>query len=179
LVSPVRVIRDYSYSSRRFHGPGYLLAGDAACFIDPVFSTGVHLACLSGYLAAETIDAIRSGADETEALASYDGRYRAAFERYLSFLYFFYDHHVDPQSYFWEARKILNNPPSPLTDKGAFVRLVSGAADLAALAAEPERLAALHSRMTSAVKRGRFGATPSAELFRVRNTLKQMKDDPD
>src|SRR5262249_25490239 len=33
LVSPIRVIRDYSYSSARFYGPGFLLAGDAACFI--------------------------------------------------------------------------------------------------------------------------------------------------
>src|SRR5439155_1356718 len=46
IVSPVRIIRDYSYTSTRFTGPGFLLAGDAACFIDPVFSTGVHLACL-------------------------------------------------------------------------------------------------------------------------------------
>jgi halogenation protein CepH len=136
------------------------------------------LACLSGYLAAETIDDIRSGADEASTLASYDGRYRAAFERYLSFLYFFYDHHVDPQSYFWEARKILN-PGSPLTDKASFVRLVSGAADLASLTADAERLADLHERMSSATKRGRFAATPSAELFRVRNTLKEMKNDGD
>jgi 2-polyprenyl-6-methoxyphenol hydroxylase-like FAD-dependent oxidoreductase len=174
LVSPVRVIRDYSYSSRRFYGPGYLLAGDAACFIDPVFSTGVHLACLSGYLAAETVEAIQDGADESQALASYDGRYRGAFERYLSFLYFFYDHHVDRQSYFWEARKILDSEKQ-LNEKASFVRLVSGAADLSSLSAE--RLAALHGRMTNATKRGRFAATPSAELFRVRSTLKQMKDD--
>jgi len=175
LVSPVRVIRDYSYSSRRFHGPGYLLAGDSACFIDPVFSTGVHLACLSGYLAAETVNAIRDGENESDALASFDRRYRAAFERYLSFLYFFYDHHVDRESYFWQARKILN-PESPLTDRVSFVRLVSGAADLDSLAPDPEQLADLHDRMTNAVKRGRFGATPSAELFRVRHTLKQMKE---
>jgi halogenation protein CepH len=175
LVSPVRVIRDYSYSSLRFYGPGYLLAGDAACFIDPVFSTGVHLACLSGYLAAETIDAIQCGDDEASTLASYDSRYRAAFERYLGFLHFFYDHHVDPQSYFWEARKILN-PDNPMTDKASFVRLVSGAADLASLAADPDRLTALHGQMNSATKRGRFAATPGAELFRVRSTLKQMKN---
>lgn len=176
LVSPVRVVRDYSYSSRRFYGPGYLLAGDAACFIDPVFSTGVHLACLSGYLAAETIDAIGKGAEESAAVAAYDKRYRAAFERYLSFLYFFYDHHVDPESYFWEARKILN-PEGQLTDKVSFVHLVSGAADLSVLSADPDRLAALHGRMSNATKRGRFAATPNAELFRVRSTLKQMKED--
>lgn len=178
LVSPVRLIRDYSYSSHRFYGPGYLLAGDAACFVDPVFSTGVHLACLSGYFAAETVDAIRSGTAEADALAAYDSRYRAAFERYLGFLCFFYDHHVDPQSYFWEARKILN-PDNPLTDRASFVRLVSGAADLPSLTEEPERLASLHDRMARAVKRGRFGATPTAELFRVRSTVKQMKKDGD
>jgi halogenation protein CepH len=176
MVSPVRVIRDYSYSSRCFYGPGYLLVGDAACFVDPVFSTGVHLACLSGYLAAQTIDAIRSGAADGKALASYDRRYRAAFERYLGFLYFFYDHHVDTRSYFWEARKILT-ADNPLTDRESFVRLVSGAADLPSLMDDPEPLAALHDRMSSAVKRGRFGATPTAELFRVRSTLKQMKNE--
>jgi flavin-dependent dehydrogenase len=31
LVSPVRIIRDYSYDSTRFHGPGYLLAIGVHC----------------------------------------------------------------------------------------------------------------------------------------------------
>ena len=130
LVSPIRVIRDYSYCSTRFYGPGYLLAGDAACFIDPVFSTGVHLACLSGYLAAQTVGAILHGAPEETAQRQYDARYRAAFERYLNFLYFFYDHHSDPDSYFWTARKILN-AEVPLDTRTAFVRLMSGGGDLA------------------------------------------------
>ena len=110
LRAPVRVIRDYSYYSTRFYGPGYLLAGDAACFIDPVFSTGVHLACLSGLPAARArrVDARRRAAPRPTRWPSYDARYRAAFERYLRFLYFFYDHHADPDSYFWTARKILN-----------------------------------------------------------------------
>ena len=38
-----------------------LLAGDAACFIDPVFSTGVHLACLSGLLAADCLEDVLAG----------------------------------------------------------------------------------------------------------------------
>src|SRR4029450_3336732 len=78
-VSPVRVIRDYSYCSDRFYGPGFLLAGDAACFIDPVFSTGVHLAFLSVYRASQTVESLL-GADNGEAntcLAQYDARYRA------------------------------------------------------------------------------------------------------
>ena len=129
LVSPVRVIRDYSYCSRRFYGPGYLLAGDAACFIDPVFSTGVHLACLAGYLSSQALGAILGGANEAAEQERFDARYRRAFERYLNFLYFFYDHHRDPESYFWTARKLLN-PDTPLDTRTAFVRLMSGGGDL-------------------------------------------------
>ena len=70
LASPIRIIRDYSYDSARFTGPGYLLAGDAACFIDPVFSTGVHLACLAGFLGGRAVAAILAGEQpEAEARA--------------------------------------------------------------------------------------------------------------
>jgi halogenation protein CepH len=178
FVGPVRVIRDYSYCSDRFHGPGYLLAGDAACFIDPVFSTGVHLACLSGYLAARTIETLlgEAGADAGTALARYDAQYRAAFERYLRFLYFFYDHHADPDSYFWTARKILN-PELPLEARTAFVRLMSGTGDLlgtdSGLGAE---LAARHARLADATARNRFAASAEGSIFRVRQTLNDTKD---
>lgn len=172
---PVRVIRDYSYVSARFHGPGYLLAGDAACFIDPVFSTGVHLACLAGYLAAHTLGALRDGAEAAPALADYDRRYRAAFERYLRFLYFFYDHHADPDSYFWTARKVLN-PAQPLEARTAFVRLMSGTGDLlgpdTALA---DALAAHHARFADATAKGKFAGTGDAGVFRVRGTLNELK----
>jgi halogenation protein CepH len=176
LVSPVRVIRDYSYSSRRFHGPGYLLCGDAACFIDPVFSTGVHLACVSGYLAARAIEALLggNGAAPEAALAAYDERYRAAFERYLTFLYFFYDHHAEPDSYFWQARKILS-PETGLEARQSFVRLLSGRGDL--LGGEgtlADELGARHARMGNATKHGRFGAIPDAGIFRVRTTAADM-----
>jgi halogenation protein CepH len=174
LVSPIRVIRDYSYCSTRFWGPGYLLAGDAACFIDPVFSTGVHLACLAGYLAAHAVRAILEGAPAVAELQRYDERYRAAFTRYLNFLYFFYDHHRDPDSYFWTARKILC-PDVSLEARTAFVRLMSGGGDLLhGDAAAPADLEALHARMVGATARGHFAAVPGADLFRVRGTLREM-----
>lgn len=163
-VGPVRVIRDYSYCSTRFHGPGFLLAGDAACFIDPVFSTGVHLACLSGYLAAQTVAATLGGAAPAPAaLDDYDRRYRAAFDRYLRFLYFFYDHHADPDSYFWTARKILA-PTQALEARTAFVRLISGGGDLDAR----------HARFDAATARGAFAASGEAGPFRVRTTLNEL-----
>jgi FAD-dependent halogenase len=174
-VAPVRVIRDYSYCSRRFCGPGYLLAGDAACFIDPVFSTGVHLACLAGYLAACAVAAILEGVPEAVAQADYEARYRGAFQRYLNFLYFFYDHHHDPASYFWRARKVLDT--HGLEARTAFVRLLSGGGDLRLDddAVLREALAARHARMADATTGGRFATAPDAGLFRVRRTLQDMR----
>ena len=175
LVSPIRVIRDYSYCSTRFHGPGYLLAGDAACFIDPVFSTGVHLASLAGYLASRTLTAVLAGeGSEADLLADYDSRYRAAFERYLQFLYFFYDHHCERDSYFWTARKVLN-PDATVDARTAFVRLMSGGGDILCDDQALEReLAQRHARLSEGTRRGRFAATPEAGLFRVRSTLTEM-----
>lgn len=51
-VAPVRGASDYSYACRELVGDAWMLVGDAAAFIDPVFSTGVHLAALSGFRAA-------------------------------------------------------------------------------------------------------------------------------
>src|SRR5438876_11363 len=168
LVSPVRIIRDYSYTSTRFTGPGFLLAGDAACFIDPVFSTGVHLACLAGFLGARAVDRILSGAaPEAEALAQYDTAYRGAFERYLRFLYFFYDHNEDPDSYFWTARRILTHAPADLSTRAAFVRLVSGNGDWDAAAT---LVAEEHARWAEGIRSGRPSAVPGNDLFRVRAT---------
>jgi len=176
LVSPIRVIRDYSYCSRRFYGERFLLAGDAACFIDPVFSTGVHLACLSGYLASKAVVAILNGDEEAAEQASYDRHYRDAFERYLNFLYFFYDHHVDADSYFWKARKILE-AGSGLDQRTAFVRLMSGGGDLLhGDTSLRDELAERHARMSQAVGANRFSAVPGNEIFRVRATLQTMQE---
>src|SRR5262245_25243449 len=168
LVSPIRIIRDYSYTSTRFSAPGYLLAGDAACFIDPVFSTGVHLACLAGFLGARTVhQVLRDESVEAAALAGYEATYRAAFERYLRFLYFFYDHNEDPDSYFWTARRLLAHVPEDLGARESFVRLISGNGDWDAAGM---MLAREHARWADGIRTGQPGAVPGASLFRVRAT---------
>lgn len=58
LMGPVTATGNYSYASRRSHGENFLLVGDAYAFIDPVFSSGVHLALRSAFLGAEAIDTI-------------------------------------------------------------------------------------------------------------------------
>jgi flavin-dependent dehydrogenase len=58
IVDEIRVMKDWSYIYDSFFGKGYIAVGDAACFIDPLFSTGVHLAMLSGFLAAVSLNRI-------------------------------------------------------------------------------------------------------------------------
>jgi len=59
----VRVIRDYSYSSTRVAGPGFFLVGDAAGFVDPIFSIGVVLGMYSARAATWAIDRILRSPD--------------------------------------------------------------------------------------------------------------------
>lgn len=47
------VLADFSYRCRPYAGPGYMMIGDAACFLDPIFSTGVTLAMMGSSHAAE------------------------------------------------------------------------------------------------------------------------------
>jgi len=55
-VTEFHAAGDYSYRNTRLHGPRWLLAGDAAGFIDPIFSTGVFLALHSAEQAAGALD---------------------------------------------------------------------------------------------------------------------------
>ena len=71
-VTPVYSAGDYSYRNTRLAGDRWLLAGDAAGFIDPIFSTGVYLAIMTGEDAANALDA---------ALAS-PGRRASLFKKY-------------------------------------------------------------------------------------------------
>jgi len=48
---------NYSYASSVMHGDGWLMAGDAYAFLDPVFSSGVLLAMTSAEMGADVADA--------------------------------------------------------------------------------------------------------------------------
>ena len=52
-VNETRTTSDFSYYNRRLVGDRLLRVGDAAGFMDPIFSAGVFLAMWSGKLAAE------------------------------------------------------------------------------------------------------------------------------
>jgi halogenation protein CepH len=121
-----RVRKDYSYMTTGYWKPGLVLVGDAACFIDPVLSTGVHLATFSALLAARSMNSLLKGTpglDEERVFTEFETRYRYEFENIYRFLIAFYDFNRFEDSYFWEARKILDTEER---DNEAFVRLVSG-----------------------------------------------------
>ena len=57
-VTPAYVSADFSYRQSRLTGDRWMLAGDAAGFIDPVFSSGVFLALLAGEKCADTLNIV-------------------------------------------------------------------------------------------------------------------------
>lgn len=82
-VQPVKIWRDFSYTADAFGGPGYRLVGDAAAFIDPLFSTGVHLAFLGALSAAATVAGqLRGEIDEDVAIDFHDQCIRKAYVRF-------------------------------------------------------------------------------------------------
>lgn len=122
----IRVRKDYSYRHTTFWRPGFVLIGDAACFVDPVFSSGVHLATYSALLAARSINSVLEGTvAEEEAFKEFEARYRREFGVFYEFLVSFYEMNVNESSYFWKARKVTNSNYSELQ---AFVELVGGLA---------------------------------------------------
>jgi FAD-dependent halogenase len=120
----LRVRKDYSYANTKFSCPGMVLIGDAACFVDPIFSSGVHLATYSALLAARSINTVLAGTvDEDTAFREFEHRYRREYGAFYEFLVSFYDMHVDEKSYFWSARKVTASTSSDLE---SFVSLVGG-----------------------------------------------------
>lgn len=68
LVTEIRSASDWSYTASTYHLPTARICGDAGCFIDPLFSSGVHLAITGGPSAAATIaTSIRGDCSEETA----------------------------------------------------------------------------------------------------------------
>ncbi len=72
LVSEFRVAKEFSYSTRRQAGDGWVLVGDAFGFIDPIYSSGVYLALRSGELAADAVvEGLQAGDVSARQLGSW------------------------------------------------------------------------------------------------------------
>ncbi|MEZ4390965.1 MAG: tryptophan 7-halogenase [Polyangiales bacterium] len=124
----VRSARDWSYCASRFAGEGYFLAGDAACFIDPILSTGVHLAMSGGYLAALAANSALAEPQLEAAFAQYFQRsYGAIYRELLAQVRHFYRVEAWREDVFWKSKRIVDADPR-LEGSLAFVFLTSGLA---------------------------------------------------
>ena len=125
-----RVVRDWSYSADSVTGPGYVLAGDSACFVDPLFSSGVHLALMSGVMAAAYVTtALKVAASGDRPLLAgaaqvYQELYYKEYNQFREMARLFYASNLTSDSYFWEARRITGN--EEFSPRHSFIQAVAG-----------------------------------------------------
>jgi ABC-type nitrate/sulfonate/bicarbonate transport system ATPase subunit/flavin-dependent dehydrogenase len=82
---------NYSYVMDRFVGDGWLLVGDAARFVDPVFSSGVSVALVSARLAANCIvESLRKGDVRAASFAGYERMVRGGVDVWREFILLYY-----------------------------------------------------------------------------------------
>jgi flavin-dependent dehydrogenase len=117
-TAPVRTTSDYSFVSRQVAGDRWLLVGDAAAFIDPVFSTGVHLGIQGALRAADAIHRALS-------VRRYERSRFAAYERWLMRSVGAYSRFVKG-FYTPEFAEVMMNPTDTLELRQAVTSLLSG-----------------------------------------------------
>lgn len=89
---PVQAIRDFSYVSDSIAGDGWVMAGDAFGFLDPIYSSGVFLALKSGEFAADSIlDAFDHQDLSAARLGRHGPRYLEGMEAMRKLVYAYYD----------------------------------------------------------------------------------------
>ncbi|HWB54089.1 MAG TPA: tryptophan 7-halogenase, partial [Tepidisphaeraceae bacterium] len=111
-------LSDFSYTCKPYAGSGYFLVGDAACFLDPIFSTGVTLAMMSAKFAAEQVQSILQNEQSP----------RTARRRYIRFL-------AGSTKIFWHLirgyythsfRELFLNGEGPCNVHGAVISVLAG-----------------------------------------------------
>jgi FADH2-dependent halogenase len=91
LIGSIQTTGDFSYHNTRFAGHRLLRVGDAAGFMDPIFSAGVYLAMTSGKLAAKAVSAaLDESTDGAVRFAGYERRLRNAMSVYWEMVENFY-----------------------------------------------------------------------------------------
>ena len=117
LSAPTFTCADFSYRCDPMTGPGYLLVGDAAVFMDPVFSSGVCMAMMSAHQAVDSIAAIRDGASPNRARRRYARGVLRTSHIYLRLIQGFYTQ---------EFREVFMQPRGPLKVHGAMLTVLAG-----------------------------------------------------
>ena len=90
-LMPVKVLNEFSYMTRQGAGDGWVMAGDAFGFLDPMYSTGVLLALRSGEMVADAVHAALEAGDVSGArLGVFTPRLLAGMSAFRKLVYAFY-----------------------------------------------------------------------------------------
>lgn len=119
-------VKDWSFAHKKLAGDGFILVGDAACFVDPILSGGVDFAVRGGANAAlALLTALREPREAATAFERYEARLREEYRAYLRLARYWYGNNRSVNGFFWEAHQEIpvDSVSTPLR---AFVYLTSG-----------------------------------------------------
>ena len=123
-------VKDWSYRSRDMAGPGYFAVGDAACFVDPILSSGVYLAVLWAKLCATAINTCLSDPTREQLIGDwYEGLYADAYTDYLEMAQLWYHGDRKVQNWMHRAQDQLGSEVAAEyteTDRSSFIGLATG-----------------------------------------------------
>ncbi|MCB9759075.1 MAG: tryptophan 7-halogenase [Alphaproteobacteria bacterium] len=125
----VRACQDWSSWARRFVGPGWASAGDAAVFIDPIISSGMTRAMLSAHRAAYTFltQHARPEVDREALWETYADFVRGEASAMLRLARLFYGNNRAVDSVWWESRRLVNAEAKiDIGDREAFAMAAAG-----------------------------------------------------
>ena len=90
-VGDVQVASNYSHKCKNLIGDRWILVGDSACFLDPVFSSGVHMALKTGQFASQVVShALKNNLPRDRAGLDYEQKVFKGVERFQALLELFY-----------------------------------------------------------------------------------------
>ena len=149
-----RVIADFTYRCDPFAGPGFFLVGDAAAFLDPVWSTGLTMGLLAAEQAAAGVIRMSRGSSPSKERA----RYQAWGSRVINRAFKLVEGFYDPS-----FRDLLFAPRRPQALIRGFVTLLAGEFD----AMQPTTaVSTLALRSLCRVQR-RVGFAPRVRPYRI------------
>jgi FADH2-dependent halogenase len=124
-AGPVKIETDYCYYADIIAGPGWLMVGDAACFLDPIFSGGATIAMATGKHAADTVDRMISAPDSEIDLSSEYGNFlKTGYDTYARLIYSHYKHKYNIMPALAELGVELHD--GNLDENKALIRLMCG-----------------------------------------------------
>lgn len=112
------VLSDFSYRCRPYAGPGYFMLGDAACFLDPIFSTGVTLAMVGAHHGAGlAARALRGDLAMNKAREEHISFVETSCKPFWRLIRRYYDH---------SFRELFMGGTGPLNMHGAIISILAG-----------------------------------------------------